>query len=233
MKNHRNQSKNFALAVSEYVPKALIPIARVYVHPPLMKAIDYVISKEILTSDTVAFNYFIDIRKREMESAENLIEEVEEIHRKGYLGRILLFEYKKLDLLYPADPKPDVHEETKNFELKVYRLATKKPEEKVDAICLGKYIKAVVVPIARVETLEYFGIEAHLKFIGESLEKGINTFYVVAAGEGNIYLARQVVGEAEKRYKLRKIREDEYHGIHRGKRMKMFVGTLVRNESTT
>jgi hypothetical protein len=57
MKNHRNQSKNLAIAVREYVPHALIPTARRYVEPHLMKAIDYVASKEFLAKDTNALTY--------------------------------------------------------------------------------------------------------------------------------------------------------------------------------
>jgi small subunit ribosomal protein S1 len=227
MKNHRNQSKNFALAVREYVPRALIPTARRYVHKELMKAIDYVVSKNILAVDPNALNYFIDVTAREVDKIKEPVKEIEEINRRGHATRILLSEYKKLSYLYPSEPKPDIHEETKNFELKVYRLATKKPEEKVDTTYLGKYIKAAVVPIAKIETLEDFGLEAHMKFIREALEKGINTFYIVAAGEINTSFAKQLLEETQERYKLRKIYEDEYRGIHRERKMKMFVGILT------
>lgn len=176
MKDHRNQSRNFALAIREYVPKALIPTARRYVHQGLMKAIDYVISKDILAVDTNALNYFINITADDINQIKDLVEETEEINKEGRLTRILLSEYKKLSSLYPTDPKPDVHRETKEFESKVYRLAVKEPEEKVDPTYIGKYIKAAVVPIAKIETFRDFGLEAHMKFIKESLEKGVDTF---------------------------------------------------------
>jgi len=192
-----------------------------------MKAVDYVVSKNILAADPNALSYFIDVTAGEVKQVKGLVEEVEEINKGGYVTRILLSEYKKLSSLYPSDPKPDVHEETRSFELKIYRLVTKKPEEKVDPAYLGKYIKAAIVPIAKAETLEISGLDAHMKFIGESLEKGINTFYIVAAGEINTFFAKQALKEAEKRYRLRKIYEEEYHGVHRGRKMKIFVGILT------
>jgi len=50
---------------------------------------------------------------------------------------------------------------------------------------------------------------------------------VVAAGEFNTFLAGQVLEEAERRYKLRRIYENKYYGTYKGKKMKMFVGILT------
>lgn len=229
MKNHRNQSKNLALAVREYVPNALIPKARRYVNPPLMKAIDYVISKSILSKDTNAFSYFVDIISPELEStpsAKDLVKELDKINEQGLLTRVLLSEYKKLGLLHPADPTPEVHTETLNFEKKVYALVTKKPEEKVSPCLCGNFIKAAVVPIAKDLTVEMYGLDPHMNFIKDSLQKGVETFYIIAAGKHNLLLAKTILERAIKEYRLLRIYESEYTATFRNQKMKMFMGIL-------
>jgi len=229
MKNHRNQSKNLALAVKEYVPNALIPTARKYVEPVLMKAIDYVASKIILEKETSAFSYFVDITKPELDKipeCKEYIEQLDKINEEGKLSRVLLSEYKKLGFLHPADPNPKIYKETLELESKVYTLSTKEPEEKVDLSLLGEYLKVAVVPVAKDITVEMHGIQPHVDFIRGSLQKGINTFYLVAAGRINIALAKEVLKKAEAQLNLKRTYEDEYDGVYKGKKMKMFVGIL-------
>jgi len=158
MKNHRNQSKNLAIAVKEYVPYALIPTARRYVEPHLMKAIDYVVSKVFLAKDTSALTYFINMNKLDLTTKDHIIK-VDKIHDQGYLTRILLSEYKKLGyLLYPKEPTSETFNETLELESKIYALVTKRPEEKVSPEVYGKFIKVAIVPIAKDETIERGGI---------------------------------------------------------------------------
>lgn len=225
MKNHRNQSKNLAIAVKEYVPNALIPTARKYVHPCLMKAIDYVVSKEFLAKDTSAFTYFSNVTIVNSD-VKDLIDKVDEINKQGFLTRILLSEYKKLAYLFPSEPTSETYNETLDLELKVYALVTKKPEEKVSPGVCGKFIKAVIVPIAKEETVESWGIEPHLNFIKNSILKGIKTYYIVAAGKSNIILAKTILNRVAKEVGLKKVYEEEYTGIFREHEMKMYVGTL-------
>lgn len=194
-----------------------------------MKAIDYVISKHILSKDTSAFSYFVSMSAPELESfllTKDLIGELDKINEKGLLTRVLLSEYKKLGFLYPTEPTPELQSETVGFEKKVYALITKKSEEKVDTSLQGAFIKTAVVPVAKDLTLEMYGIEAHMKFIKSSLEKEIRTFYVIAAGKINCTLAKIILERAVKEYGLVKIYEDEFSATFRGQKMKSFVGAL-------
>jgi hypothetical protein len=226
MKNHRNQSKNLAIAVKEYVPYALIPMARRYVEPHLMKAIDYVVSKEFLAKDTSALTYFINMNKLDLATKDHIVK-VDKIHEQGFLTRILLSEYKKLGyLLYPKEPTSETFNETLELESKIYALVTKRPEEKVSPDVYGKFIKVTIVPIAKDETIEKWGIEPHLEFIKKSLEKGIRTFYVVAAGKINVSLAKNLVDIVERKIGLKKVLCEEYDAIFREQKIRVFLGML-------
>jgi hypothetical protein len=48
------------------------------------------------------------------------------------------------------------------------------------------------------------GIVPHLAFIKKSLEKGIRTFYVVAAGKFNVTLAKSFADTIERNFGLKK-----------------------------
>lgn len=119
MRDFENQSKNYALAIKEFVPKALIPKARRYVKPKLMRSIDFSVSKDILENNTVALelyeDYFFEEIKASnsnLEEVKRLIKKVDRIDRRGLLTRIMLREYKKLAALYPQEPPNKVLEET-------------------------------------------------------------------------------------------------------------------------
>jgi len=233
MKNHRNQSKNLAVAVKEAVPKSLLPDARIYVHPILMKSLDYIISKKILQNDTVALSDFKSYYKEEFERSKNmkeLVTELDTIDSQGFLTRILLSELKKLGYLYPAEPKSDQHEETIKFEKMIYRLVTKKPDEKVNPNMLGQFIRVAVVPIAKDTTVVLGGLDVHINFIRKSIETGISTFYLVAAGETNCRLAEIIANKCIKVLGMKKINEEKYKGFYRGVKMKLYLSVLTVEE---
>jgi len=108
MKNHRNQSKNLAIATKIYVNNALIPKARRYVEPILMKSIDFIISKHILSWDTAAITHFLKLEEvniRKNPELKMTIEHLDKIDGVGYITRILLREYDKLSALFPREPE--------------------------------------------------------------------------------------------------------------------------------
>jgi hypothetical protein len=160
-------------------------------------------------------------------TTKDFIGRVDKIHEQGYLTRILLSEYKKLGyLLYPKEPVPETFNETSELESKIYALVTKRPEEKVSPDVCGKFIKVTIVPIAKDETIMKGGVEPHLTFIKKSLEKGIRTFYVVAAGKLNVTLAKGLVNIVEKDYGLKKVFSEEYNAIFRERKTKMYLSVL-------
>jgi len=238
MKNHRNQSKNLAYAVKEFVPNSLIPKARRYVEKNLMNAIDFIISKDILTEDPRALSYFIEeyrlsvstLPEDRIRHIDKYIRELEEIHSLGLLTGVLLSEYKKLVSLYPLEPQPEVYKETIKFKDSVYKLVSKERGVDVSLEWPNNYVKAALVPIAKSSTVELYGIEPHLKFIQKLLSEGINTFYIVAAGRINISFAKWAKTRAVKEFNLELLRETEYQTVFRGKKERYYICVLKLRE---
>lgn len=229
MRNHRNQSRNLALAAREYIPNALIPTAKRYVDPSIMNCVVYVVSKSLLSRNTSALSYFIEMAKDDIKHEQKtVLEEIEQIDAMGYLTRVLLPQYAKLSVLHPADPTPEVRDETLGFERKVHQLVIKKPGEDVNPTFNGLHIHAAIVPIARSEKLFLAGITAHLHFIKESIAKGIETFYIVSVSGLKSY-AKDVVEKSLTNYGLRKVWEDEYFGTFRKRRQGLYCAMLSKD----
>lgn len=228
MKNHRNQSRNFAYVVREYVPNTLIPKARRYVEQNLMEGLDYVVSKSILSGDTRALAYFIDVKEEEFATKPDLkpiVGELDIICDHGSLTRILLSEFSALAELHPSDPDEEIHQETTEFEKIVFGFATKKPQEDVTTKINRKHLQVAIVPVARSLTLLKHGIEPHINFIKKEIGMGTRKFYITAAG-GMIPYARELSEKAMKECRVDKISEDEYKGIYREKRDKLYCACL-------
>ena len=230
MKNHRNQSKNFAYAAYEYTRNACIPKARRYVDPIIMYGIDYVISKSILSGDTRALSYFADITEEEIftkAELKQIVEELDIIHSQGSLTRILLSEYAGLSKLYPSDPDEEVHQETVDFEQKLFEFVTRKPGEDVDPRFNRKHIQAVIVPIARPLKLLTSGTQPHKRFIKRAIDEGINDIYVIAAG-AFIPHAKELCEKIVNDFGLEKTSEDEYNGIYNQKKRRLYCACLKK-----
>ena len=228
MRNHRNQAKNFAVAVKEYIPNTLIPTAKRYVNPFVFNSITYVISKNLLSRNTSALSYFIKITENDIKSEQKpIVGEIEQIDATGQVTRILLPQYAKLSILYPADPNPEVMDETLGFEKTVYRLVTKEPGEDVNTTFNGTYIHAAIVPIAKSEKLFLGGVTAHLHFIKESIKRGIETFYIVSVSALKSY-SRELAEKSLKDCKLQQMWEDEYTATFRKKKAKLYCTLLSK-----
>jgi len=231
MRNHRNQSKNFAYAVREYVPHTLIPKARRYVKPIIVDGIDYVVSKSMLSGDTRALSYFADISEKDFLAKPRLkqiVEELDTIHAQGRLTRILLSEYNALSKLYPSNPDEEIHQETYDFEKLVFNFVTKIPGEDIKLDINRDNLQVAIVAIAKSAKLFSLGIQPYIAFIEGSVNNGIHKFYITAAGLMIPY-AKEVCEKTIKDLGLKKISEGEYKGIHRHKRRKLYCACLVTN----
>jgi hypothetical protein len=229
MKNHRNQSKNFAFAVREFVPNTLIPKARQYVDPLIMQGIDHVISKSILSDDTRALGYFSDQAEDRFSEHKfkQVVDELDVIHGQGQLTRILLSQYSALSILYPQSPNERVHQETLSFEKMLFNVVTKDPKQDVQLRMNGTYIQTAIVPVARTFTLLTSGIKPHLDGISGDLDQGIMRFYIIGAHD-NIVHAKEVYERACSDYGMTKVWENEFKGTYRHRRDKLYCGCLEK-----
>jgi len=227
MRKYNNQSKNLAYATKKYVQMGLLPNARRYIEPILRTAIDDVFCKEIMKDNPDAVEIFskeiIDPETKENPGLEQKIIMIDEINVRGYLTRILLREFQKLNIIYPKEPSQDIFEETVGTTEMLHRLVAKKPQEKVNPTYSGKYINLVIVPVAKEEVGD---IMPHKKFIANRIAQGASEFYIVAAGKLNISLAKYLIHKIIKELHLELKFEDEYSGFYRGQRMSLFCALL-------
>lgn len=231
MKNYKNQSRNLALATKLYVPHALIPKARKYVHPELMKSIDYVISEDILEKDPIALKFFKEMIGDDIKGHEKTIEQLKSIHAQGLLTRVLLQEYGSLAKFSPMEPNNNIHNETVELKNRVYALVTKSPGKDVDPSFRGNYIKVAIVPVAKPEKVIQQGLDPHINFIRTHKEE-FDVFYIIAAGS-NCSLAKLLVKRCEEELKLKKIKEWKYRGLYRGQSMKCYVAKILSTKHSS
>lgn len=229
MRDYKNQSINIAHAALAYTCKGLLPKARNYVEPTLMRSIDYMVAMKIAEGNTGAVKYLNELF--ESESSKNTAlkswrNKLISIDKQGYLTRVMIFDFKSLSEFFPGPSTDDIRKETAEYAKLVHRLATKKPGEKVNPSFNGKYLHVAITPIARAEIMT---IDPHLNFIKHSLNEGVNTFHIVAVGKRNITLARIVMKRAEKELGLIRIKDGEtYKGFYRGMKTDMFHAILER-----
>ena len=227
MRDYKNQSINIAHAALAYTCKGLLPKARDYVQPTLMKSIDYIVARKLVKGNVGALNYLTTLF--EEESSKNLklkkwMGILAPIDERGFVTRIIIFDFKDLGESLSSYPTNDARKETAEYVKLVHRFVTKEPEEDVNPSFNKKYLHVAITPIAKAKIIS---IEPHLNFIKRSLGEGITTFHIVAAGKYNIALARCVVERAEKELGLMKIKGEEiYKGFHRGAKMDVFHAIL-------
>jgi len=223
MKPFRSQAKNFASVVSLYVPQAVLPKARNYVDPDLMKSIDYILSKSLLEDNPTAVKYYTNREIEEMSAkSKEFLDAIAPIQSIGRLTRIVIPEFQNLSKLFPADTNKEVQEETVRFVEELNRFETCKSSVEGSGLGLfyGEHIKMVIVPVGKPEKLKITGIESHLKFIENKLAEGISHFFIVSA-RGNLY-PKQLVKFACAGFNLLLVFSEEYSGIFRGKKKNMF-----------
>lgn len=232
MKPFRSQAKNFAAVVSLYVPQVVLPKSRNYVNQDLVKSIDYTIAKTILEDNPTAIWYYTNREIEEMSpESKKFLEIITPLHRNGCLTRLIIPEFQNLSNLFPIEPNKEVHEETVGFTEEVYKFETAIPPVTGSGLGIfnGKYIKIAIVPVGEAKKLQNTGIATHLTFIEKSLKNGITHFYIVSAS--GINYPKQLITLACKGYNLSLVFSEEYAGIYRGKKRKMFCALCSKEAS--
>lgn len=222
MRPFRSQAKNFASVISIYVPRALLPRSRRYVESNLMTGIDFTISKTFLEGNPTALQYFVEREiEKHLETVKSDIEKLDPIHSIGHLTRILIPELQNLSSLYPIETTLEIQTETRELMNLLYDFETIEPGKEARTIFSGEYLKMAVVPVGKEEKLTFSGIQPHLYYIKNLLDNGIIHFYIVSAGRNNVF-AKLLAERACRECNLSIIFSEEYEGIFRGRKRKMF-----------
>jgi len=210
---HHNESRNLAMAALTYASGAVAPHTRLYLKPPMSKALDFVLAKKMLrkSSRDQAVDYLVN-DVLDLASKDPMIQYVvylEDVDQAGFLTRILLREYVRVtSSLYPRQATATQLRETEEFLEFLRSIAIRKREEEVPLKFGGQLINLRVVLVALAGRVFAKGLSPYVKQIQESCEAGIPT-YVCARGM-NAGLAKEATRTAVKQGYAEKISESEF-----------------------
>lgn len=217
MGQHHNQAKNLTYATMAYVSTGTIPHARQYINENVVKAIDFTIVKKIFVRERRhdALQIFVDeILGPEAGKNPDLKKYciiMENLDTRRLFTRVLLREFLGLGAeAYLEISAEGIKEETKKFLEFLEKIATKGRGVDVPLHFEGNRIRTSLVLIARPEVRDLYGVDPYLSAVKTSVEKGINSIYILAAGELNITAAKLVVKQLENSEEIKKIEESGY-----------------------
>ena len=225
MQHHGNQDKNFVNAVMAYVPKAVIPQARTYLHETINKSIDFTMVKKILmtqregnTLDYFKSSVFIPESTKD-DYLRYYCLKMEKLDEKGMFTQMLLQEFLNLARkLYPKYPNDDIFEETLNFADFLENIAEKEPGEDVRLKFEGKYINVTVILVAKSEVIFYRGIEPYINRVNDAIKQNVENIYVSAWGS-NVADAEEVVKQFSKNENIHITKTKYKLPVYKGRRV--------------
>ena len=201
MKDRKNQDENFVKASLFCVENTLIPNARRYVDPQLMKSVDLQFVKNLIADvDKVKLNYYIDnhlsIQLEDNNELAEIFNILDLLSERGVFTRILLKVLREYGLqFFPHPSIPRHYEEPRIFFEKIKEFANKKPGEDINPTFEGKHIKISIVMIGRsaIVFTETGGVNVlpYMKWIFSCEDKGINSIFLLAR-DRTIIAAQQI-----------------------------------------
>lgn len=202
----KNRDRNLVVSTLAYLGKGLLPTARPYIEPTLIKATDYTVAKQVFVSsgDNLATQYFFDkYLKPEMVTTPQLgkdCQALDLLEDRGLFTRIYLKQLKILgDKVYPATPDDSTMRESRDFINFLNKIASK--ERGIDVpgglTFTGSKIRVNVMLVARKKTIERSGIKAHERRVALCRNAGIEYLYICGIGSNNILLAEYISKEQE------------------------------------
>ena len=210
-----NEEENLARATMLYVEEDLIYESQRFINTTIMKSLSFAVARKLLMLDRkLSALKFLNEEFMEPEMAKkpqirDYVSGLDNIDKQGYLTRVLLREFSKLDAkLSPALSDPESRKETKSFTKLLSGFAERKSGEEAVLDHKGSVLRIGLFPVARIGS---FHIDNFLKAANRIYEEGIDTLYVLARGK-NIVLAKLVISEIEKKNLYVKNTDWEYKG---------------------
>lgn len=192
LKFDRDNTQNIINTTSAYVHKNLLPVARPYIEPKIIEAIDYAVILNFLgkseNHDLVITKYVQSNLSSIVDNSEN-IEKVKTIDTAGLLTRIALREYSIWGAnIIGSTPTDEHYKDSKSFLDFVHNIADREYDDYTPLRYKGKDIKVGVLLVAKSGTYFESGSAPYLKRIREGFADGIKTFYLLARNEKIDYL---------------------------------------------
>jgi len=188
LNHHRNQATNLVYAAVAYVAKSLLPHARQYLDPVILRSGDLTVTKKIVRDNKDALECFnseiVEPAIASEPGLRNYCTIMEGLDDRGLFSRVMLRELHDLgESLYPKFGSKAVADETRSFVEAMERMASK--ERGIDAFpdFLGAQIRTSLVLLGRKGVIAQHGISPYLAWIKKCLENKVRTIYILASGE--------------------------------------------------
>lgn len=202
--HHDELQKALALAMLTFCSKALIPISRPYLSNNLLRSMDLVTTKKMLSKSNQkgSVDYLLSsVVKPEIESNQDLCDKcqtMEILDERGLFSRVLLRELQELGRnLYPKTPDSSAALESDEFVAFLTQIATKAPDEDVELLFRKNRIRVAFMLVARPGTIADLGFSPYLKRL-QKLQKGrVPTVYIHGMADNVLYTQR-IAETAEK-----------------------------------
>ncbi len=190
MKFSRDNTENLVKATVSYVNFALLREVKPYLRPNISQAIDLSVIRQALlkNNEKEGIRYFDDSYLKPAldakEGLRTLYLQVNEIDEAGYLGTVLLKEYKDFGQAIFPNLTTEVHvQESEKFFKFMHSLSVRRKDEKSQLKFAEKHIKLGIILVSKRETFQEFGMTAYLQRIKYLTLNGIETFYFFARGD--------------------------------------------------
>lgn len=190
MKEHKENPRNVAFAVLDYISKGMIPFSRIYLEEPIQTAVDSTMVKMILLErDESALDYFLtNVLSKRLggEGVQHYMNIMNNLYGRGLLTRVFLEEVRDLGLkLYPVEDQ-DARREIKEYVEHLNVLATRKRGEKGTADpYIRKKIKVSYLLIANPDKIKDEGHMPYIKYAQHCAENGAEVIYLLSRGGKN------------------------------------------------
>lgn len=217
MNEKENNTKNISYAVHQYVTNGLLPRAKRYIDPKIIKTTDLAVMRKLIVKGyPEIFDYFceeyIDPVIKDDNEIEEYLKQIIDLDNNGMFVQVLLREYiDKTNSIFPKEPDDSLKAESKEFLRFLYTITSKEKDENVPLRFKGAHFNVGIIIVAKVETLGNLGYAPYLKRIFDSVEKGTETIYLFAISGIKTEIARNIANIAEEReFRIRSKNEYEY-----------------------
>jgi len=208
-----NEERNLARAALMYIKEDLIAASQRFIDVTVMKSLVFAMARKMLMLDRrlgalkCLNSEFIEPEAARTPSIRDYVSGMENIDKFGFLTRILLREFSKLEAeLPPVLSDPEAAKETERLTQLLKHFAERKENEDVPLSIEGSIFRMNIMPVAKILT---FDVSHFVNRASTAHADDINTIYAVALG-ANVELARIVVEEIEKAKLYNKKVESEY-----------------------
>jgi len=224
MKEHRENPRNIAYAVVDYISKGMIPFSRPYLERPIQIAMDAAMVKKILLNrDQGALDYFLtNVLNKELalEGVRKYMSIMNNLDDHGLFTRVYLEEIKEVGLeLYPVEDKAAL-KETKELLVQLNVLASRKSGERKGAEpYIGKRIRIGYLLVANPERLLFEGSKPYIQHVLRCLESGARVVYLLSRGMNN-KPSKQLAEEISEKCNMKIVNSTDYEETIENKRIK-------------